>query len=174
MTSKCRHLDNLLLQDDGRLFHVDFGFILGRDPKPFPPPMKLCKEMVEAMGGAERCFLTSEIKINCDHHAYLLFTFVYISVSAFPFSTCSQYYTRFKSYCCEAYNILRKSSNLILNLFHLMAGSNIPDIASDPEKGILKVGGFLEKPPLIFSLSLYLMTWFFVVYDSFKKSSVWT
>lgn len=51
-----RHLDNLLLTDDGRLFHVDFGFILGRDPKPFPPPMKLCKEMVEAMGGAERCF----------------------------------------------------------------------------------------------------------------------
>ncbi|RWR84950.1 Phosphatidylinositol 3-/4-kinase [Cinnamomum micranthum f. kanehirae] len=99
-----RHLDNLLLRDDGRLFHVDFGFILGRDPKPFPPPMKLCKEMVEAMGGAE-----------------------------------SQYYTRFKSYCCEAYNILRKSSNLILNLFHLMAGSNIPDIASDPEKGILKL-----------------------------------
>ncbi|KAL9258130.1 Phosphatidylinositol 3-kinase, root isoform-like protein [Drosera capensis] len=99
-----RHLDNLLLREDGRIFHVDFGFILGRDPKPFPPPMKLCKEMVEAMGGAE-----------------------------------SQYYTRFKSYCCEAYNILRKSSNLILNLFHLMAGSNIPDIASDPEKGILKL-----------------------------------
>jgi phosphatidylinositol 3-kinase len=99
-----RHLDNLLLTDDGRLFHVDFAFILGRDPKPFPPPMKLCKEMVEAMGGAE-----------------------------------SQYYTRFKSYCCEAYNILRKSSNLILNLFHLMAGSTIPDIASDPEKGILKL-----------------------------------
>ena len=49
-----RHLDNLLLRNDGGLFHVDFGFILGRDPKPFPPPMKLCKEMVEAMGGAER------------------------------------------------------------------------------------------------------------------------
>lgn len=55
-----RHLDNLLLQDDGRLFHVDFGFILGKDPKPFPPPMKLCKEMVEAMGGAERCVTTNE------------------------------------------------------------------------------------------------------------------
>ncbi|RUS32898.1 phosphatidylinositol 3-kinase, partial [Jimgerdemannia flammicorona] len=47
-----RHLDNLLLSPDGNLFHVDFGFILGRDPKPFPPPMKLCKEMIEAMGGA--------------------------------------------------------------------------------------------------------------------------
>jgi phosphatidylinositol 3-kinase len=45
-------LDNLLLSPDGHLFHVDFGFILGRDPKPFPPPMKLCKEMIEAMGGA--------------------------------------------------------------------------------------------------------------------------
>ncbi|KAJ1985564.1 Phosphatidylinositol (PI) 3-kinase [Dimargaris cristalligena] len=47
-----RHLDNLLMTRDGRLFHIDFGYFLGRDPKPFPPPMKLCKEMVEGMGGA--------------------------------------------------------------------------------------------------------------------------
>ncbi|KAF0289167.1 Phosphatidylinositol 3-kinase catalytic subunit type 3 [Amphibalanus amphitrite] len=46
-----RHLDNLLLTKSGSLFHVDFGYILGRDPKPLPPPMKLSKEMVEAMGG---------------------------------------------------------------------------------------------------------------------------
>jgi hypothetical protein len=50
----------------------------------------------------------------------------------------SQYYTRFKSYCCEAYNILRKSSSLILNLFKLMERSGIPDISSD-ESGGLKV-----------------------------------
>ena len=30
----------------GKLFHIDFGYILGRDPKPLPPPMKLSKEMV--------------------------------------------------------------------------------------------------------------------------------
>ncbi|KAJ3188349.1 Phosphatidylinositol (PI) 3-kinase [Gaertneriomyces sp. JEL0708] len=47
-----RHLDNVLLTTEGNLFHIDFGFILGRDPKPFPPPMKLSREMVEAMGGA--------------------------------------------------------------------------------------------------------------------------
>ncbi|XP_050349897.1 phosphatidylinositol 3-kinase catalytic subunit type 3 [Nymphalis io] len=46
-----RHLDNLLLTRGGALFHIDFGYILGRDPKPLPPPMKLSKEMVEAMGG---------------------------------------------------------------------------------------------------------------------------
>lgn len=46
-----RHFDNLLLTTNGKLFHIDFGYILGRDPKPFPPPMKLSKEMVDAMGG---------------------------------------------------------------------------------------------------------------------------
>ncbi|KAF9264846.1 phosphatidylinositol 3-kinase [Marasmius fiardii PR-910] len=47
-----RHLDNLLVTPDGHFFHVDYGYILGRDPKPFPPAVKVCKEMVDAMGGA--------------------------------------------------------------------------------------------------------------------------
>ncbi|KAK5078399.1 Phosphatidylinositol (PI) 3-kinase [Lithohypha guttulata] len=46
-----RHLDNLLLSSSGNFFHIDFGFILGRDPKPFAPLIKLCKEMVEGLGG---------------------------------------------------------------------------------------------------------------------------
>jgi len=48
-----RHLDNLLLTKSGRLFHIDFGYILGRDPKPMPPPMKLSSEMIEAFGGMQ-------------------------------------------------------------------------------------------------------------------------
>lgn len=48
-----RHLENILLARDGRLIHVDFGYILCHDPKPFPPPMKISREMVEALGGPE-------------------------------------------------------------------------------------------------------------------------
>ena len=99
-----RHLDNLMLATDGRFFHIDFGFIMGRDPKLFPPPMKLCREMVDGMGGPE-----------------------------------SDGYGRFKTYCCEAYNILRKSTNLILNLISLMGRSGIPDISDDPGKALLKL-----------------------------------
>lgn len=48
-----RHLENLLITSDGRLLHIDFGFIFGNDPKPFPPPMKINKEMVDTMGGPQ-------------------------------------------------------------------------------------------------------------------------
>ncbi|KAJ3414004.1 Phosphatidylinositol (PI) 3-kinase [Chytridiales sp. JEL 0842] len=82
----------------------DFGFILGRDPKPFPPPMKLSKEMVDVMGG-----------------------------------TSSPHFQRFKSFCFIAFNSLRKSANLILNLFSLMVSANVPDIALEPDKAVQKV-----------------------------------
>lgn len=99
-----RHLDNLLLAPDGHFFHADFGFILGRDPKPFAPAMKLCKEMVDGMGGSS-----------------------------------SPQYAQFKQYCFTTYTTLRKSSNLILNLFSLMVNANIPDIKLEPDKVVLKV-----------------------------------
>src|ERR1700724_3018198 len=99
-----RHLDNLLLSPDGHFFHADFGYILGRDPKPFPAQMKLSREMVEGMGGTQ-----------------------------------SQYYAQFKSFCFTAYTTLRKSANLILNLFSLMVDANIPDILFEPDKAVIKV-----------------------------------
>ncbi|KAI9812758.1 MAG: Phosphatidylinositol (PI) 3-kinase [Pycnora praestabilis] len=99
-----RHLDNLLLAPDGHFFHADFGYILGHDPKPFAPAMKLCKEMVEGMGGAS-----------------------------------SAHYAAFKQFCFTAYTTLRKSSNLILNLFSLMVDANIVAIRMEPDKAVLKV-----------------------------------
>jgi phosphatidylinositol 3-kinase len=97
-------LDNLLLTEQGHLFHIDFGYILGRDPKPFPPPMKISKEMIDAMGGA-----------------------------------LSPHYKRFTSYCFLSFTILRKFSNLLLNLMSLMVDANIRDIAVEPDKAVSKV-----------------------------------
>ncbi|CAG0888172.1 unnamed protein product [Cyprideis torosa] len=64
-----RHLDNLLMTTNGKLFHIDFGYMLGRDPKPLPPPMKLSKEMIEGMGGLNSDHY-QEFKKQC-YNAYL-------------------------------------------------------------------------------------------------------
>ena len=66
--------------------------------------MKLCKEMIDGMGGLQ-----------------------------------SPHFARFKSYCYTAYTTLRKSSNLILNLFALMVESDLPDIRFEPDKAAWKV-----------------------------------
>jgi hypothetical protein len=35
------------------MFHIDFGFIFGQDPKPMPPPFRFIRAMADAMGGEE-------------------------------------------------------------------------------------------------------------------------
>ena len=99
-----RHLDNLMMKAGGHMFHIDFGFVFGADPKPYPPPFKLTKEMVEGMGGPT-----------------------------------SEHYQKFTTYCCQAYNWLRKSADLILNLLSLMADSGIEELSANPATTLLKV-----------------------------------
>ena len=99
-----RHLDNVMMQTAGNLFHIDFGFIFGRDPKPLPPPFRFTREMADAMGGEG-----------------------------------SEHYARFKQYLCQAYNWLRKSANLILNMLSLMRDAGIEDLRNDPEATLAKV-----------------------------------
>lgn len=94
-----RHLDNLLITEDGHFLHIDFGYILGRDPKPMAPLMKLSREMVEGMGGAN-------VRENPESQ-----------------------FDVFRQYCFTAYTTLRRSSSLILNLFALMSDAAIPGIA---------------------------------------------
>lgn len=53
-----RHLDNLLIDSQGHFLHIDFGYILGHDPKPFPPVIKLPIQLIDGMGG-----------INSDNYA---------------------------------------------------------------------------------------------------------
>jgi len=104
-----RHMDNLLLAPDGHFFHADFGYILGRDPKPLAPSMKLSHEMIDGMGG-----------VNVDRNPESQFLI-------------------FKQYCFTAFTTLRRSSNLILNLFALMQDANIPDIRFWGDQAVKKV-----------------------------------
>jgi phosphatidylinositol 3-kinase len=50
-----RHLENLLIDESGHFFHVDFGFIFGKNPpfKGIQPPIRICKQMIQCMGGFE-------------------------------------------------------------------------------------------------------------------------
>ena len=48
-----RHMENILIQPNGKLFHIDFGWLFNRDPKPKPPLMKISSELVLAMGGVD-------------------------------------------------------------------------------------------------------------------------
>lgn len=46
-----RHLENIMITTDGRLFHIDYGYILGSDPVFTDPGIRITYDMVNAIGG---------------------------------------------------------------------------------------------------------------------------
>lgn len=75
-----RHLENILMASDGRLLHIDFGYVFGHDPKPFSPPIRICKEMIAALGGPEssgfhhfKTYCCSAYNVLRQHAALLLY-----------------------------------------------------------------------------------------------------
>ncbi|TMW62565.1 hypothetical protein Poli38472_005183 [Pythium oligandrum] len=85
-----RHADNVMLTKDGILFHIDYGFILGKDPKPLQPPMRLDHYMIEALGGTQTAQFEQFKKLcviafNClRRHVSLFMIMLTLVVKALP------------------------------------------------------------------------------------------
>ena len=46
-----RHLNNIMIREDGNLFHIDFGWMFGKDPKNVDCSTRITESIVEAIGG---------------------------------------------------------------------------------------------------------------------------
>lgn len=47
-----RHHDNIMMTTDGRIFHIDYGYVLGHDAKPLVPSIRMDYNLIEGMGGS--------------------------------------------------------------------------------------------------------------------------
>ena len=69
-----------MITDSGKLFHIDFGYILGQDPKLISPDIRLTPEMIDAMGGINSKYYKNfknycGIAYNCmRRHAPIFYT----------------------------------------------------------------------------------------------------
>lgn len=61
-----RHNDNIMVTTEGRLFHIDFGYFLGRDPKFSVAPLFLSRTLVDAMGGPDSDGYHHFVQLACE------------------------------------------------------------------------------------------------------------
>jgi len=109
-----RHNDNILLTKTGRLFHIDYGHILGnaekwkgfkRDRAPFV----LTPEFVYVMGGRD-----------------------------------SDKFRHFCEVACKSYVMIRSKNQIFVNLFSMMLSTDIPEIRSEDDLIYLQTAFHLD------------------------------
>jgi phosphatidylinositol kinase/protein kinase (PI-3 family) len=103
-----RHADNIMCTTDGRLFHIDFGHILGRFKMKAGilrerSPMVFTPQMARVMG---------------------------YSVSQGGASSEAPAYRRFLELGARAFNALRRRHIYLESLFHIMLGCGLPGLGA--------------------------------------------
>ena len=100
-----RHNDNIMVTERGHLFHIDFSKFMGN---------------VQKFGTIRR-----------DRVPFVLtpdMAFVINSGESMSYN-----FQHFVELCCDAFNIIRKNSELILNLLELMVSSGIPYLSTSSD-----------------------------------------
>ncbi|KAI4901509.1 hypothetical protein NFI96_033444, partial [Prochilodus magdalenae] len=98
-----RHNDNIMITNQGNLFHIDFGHILG-NTKSF---LGVSRERVPFVLTPDFLYVMGRVK-----------------------GESSLYFRRFKDICIQAYLSLRCQSRLLLTLFSLMLLTGIPELSA--------------------------------------------
>ncbi|XP_072175298.1 phosphatidylinositol 4,5-bisphosphate 3-kinase catalytic subunit beta isoform-like [Diadema setosum] len=103
-----RHNDNIMVKTSGQLFHIDFGHFLGNFKRKF---------------GVKR----ERVPFVLTHD------FVHVITRGKGIGTTTEF-NNFRRCCEEAFMILRRRGNLLINLFAMMLSSGIPELSDETIK----------------------------------------
>ncbi|XP_041655561.1 phosphatidylinositol 4,5-bisphosphate 3-kinase catalytic subunit gamma isoform [Cheilinus undulatus] len=106
-----RHNDNIMITDQGNLFHIDFGHILG-NTKHF---LGVNRERVPFVLTPDFLYVMGRVK-----------------------GSNSLYFQQFKDTCIQAYISLRSHSRLLVTLFSLMLLTGIPELSAAEDMRYLR------------------------------------
>ncbi|XP_070694974.1 phosphatidylinositol 4,5-bisphosphate 3-kinase catalytic subunit gamma isoform [Pempheris klunzingeri] len=106
-----RHNDNIMISDQGNLFHIDFGHILG-NRKHF---LGVKRERVPFVLTPDFLFVMGRVR-----------------------GRNSLYFQRFRDTCTQAYLSLRSHSRLLVTLFSLMLLTGIPELSAAEDMRYLR------------------------------------
>uniref|UniRef100_A0A8C9WA18 Phosphatidylinositol 3-kinase catalytic subunit type 3 n=1 Tax=Scleropages formosus TaxID=113540 RepID=A0A8C9WA18_SCLFO len=115
-----RHNSNIMVKDDGQLFHIDFGHFLDHKKKKFGykrerVPFVLTQDFLIVISkGSQECTKTREFE-------------------------------RFQEMCYKAYLAIRQHANLFINLFSMMLGSGMPELQSFDDIAYIRKTLALDK-----------------------------
>uniref|UniRef100_A0A672M7M7 Phosphatidylinositol 4,5-bisphosphate 3-kinase catalytic subunit alpha isoform-like n=1 Tax=Sinocyclocheilus grahami TaxID=75366 RepID=A0A672M7M7_SINGR len=115
-----RHNSNIMVKENGQLFHIDFGHFLDHKKKKFGykrerVPFVLTQDFLIVISkGVQECTKTKEFE-------------------------------RFQEMCYKAYLAIRQHASLFINLFSLLLGCGMPELQSFDDIAYLRKTLALEK-----------------------------